>query len=243
MRHAKWDRTKGAPEPVRLLDRIPEHENGEPLAILSVFAPSAVILRESVIPYLRQSVAKILEQACQALPEGYTLGVIDAWRPLERQKRIYEWMTASVLEVWPNLSHAELRRKVNRFVAPWYRKAPPGHCTGAAVDVHLLGPDGEFVDVSAPYDRFVAAPTYSLGLEPEAARHRSMLVEAMLGAGFSNCRDEWWHYSYGDAGWAVRMREEACFYGLAEMDFEIYAEQERIWLEGLKDRKNPFRVE
>ncbi len=69
------------------------------------------------------------------------------------------------------------------------------------------------------------------------------MVEAMLGAGFSNCRDEWWHYSYGDAGWAVRLQEESCFYGLAELAPDLYAEQERIWLEGLHDRKNPFKGE
>ena len=32
-----------------------------------------------------------------------------------------------------------------------------------------------------------------------------MIYEAITGR-VSNCRDEWWHYSYGDAGWAVRLR-------------------------------------
>jgi len=75
---------------------------------------------------------------------------------------------------------------------------------------------------------------------PEAEEHRKLLVETMLGVGFSNCRDEWWHYSYGDAGWAVRFGQETCSYGLIELEANLYEEEEKIWLEAFKDRKNPF---
>jgi len=67
-----------------------------------------------------------------------------------------------------------------------------------------------------------------------------LLVETMLEAGFSNCRDEWWHYSYGDAGWAVRTGRDSCIYGMIELDPSLYDEQEKLWLETFKDRKNPF---
>jgi len=66
------------------------------------------------------------------------------------------------------------------------------------------------------------------------------LVDAMLSVGFSNCRDEWWHYSYGDAGWAVRMGETECRYGIAYLEPDEYAELERLHEEGMKERKNPF---
>jgi D-alanyl-D-alanine dipeptidase len=38
----------------------------------------------------------------------------------------------------------------------------------------------------------------------------------MLGAGFSNCHEEYWHYSFGDAAWALRTGSPYCFYGLIE---------------------------
>ena len=63
---------------------------------------------------------------------------------------------------------------------------------------------------------------------------------AMLGVGFSNCRDEWWHYSYGDAGWAVRTGSSTCPYGLAQLPHELYEELERLHEEGMNDRTNPF---
>lgn len=236
----KWDRTKGRPEPVRALNFIKEQDNGEPLVDLRKVCPRIVIHRPQVIPYLRQTVAEMLEKAAQSLPHGMTFGVIDAWRPFDRQKRIYEFITRCALEVWPDLTYSQLKRKVNRWVAPIDQKAPPGHCTGAAVDIFLLDASGEVLDVTSPFSRFQAAPTYTLGLDPQAQYHRDLLVNAMLEVGFSNCRDEWWHYSYGDAGWAVRLGYDECIYGLIELDPEEYAENERMWMEAFKERQNPF---
>lgn len=179
-------------------------------------------------------------EAIRSLPAGYTLGLIEGWRPIERQQRIYDHFWKQAAEAYPDRPHASLRRTVCRWIAPTDQKAPPGHCTGAAVDVWLIGPDGEPVDVSAPYERFEAAPTYSYGLTDEAQANRTLLVEGMLGVGFSNCRDEWWHYSFGDAGWAVRMGMEECPYGLATLDPNLYEEEELLHIASMATRPNPF---
>jgi D-alanyl-D-alanine dipeptidase len=62
----------------------------------------------------------------------------------------------------------------------------------------------------------------------------------MLGVGFSNCRDEWWHYSYGDAGWAVRLGYSECIYGLARLEPRLYEDLERLHAEESKNRVNPW---
>lgn len=236
----KWDRSKGSPEPMAALDRVAEIESGEPLARLAEAAPSVLIARESVIPYLRKTVAERLENAARSLPGGLKIGVTDAWRPFARQKRIYDFIFRCAQEAFPQRSHAALKRTVNALVHAYDRKAPPGHCTGAAVDVWLFDAQGEPIDVSAPFSRYQAHWTYSLGLEPSAAEMRMTLVEAMLNAGFSNCREEWWHYSYGDAAWAVRTGQSSCVYGKIDLDPELYEEQERLAEEMFKDRPNPF---
>lgn len=237
---ARWDRSKGSPEPIAALNRIEEIESGEPLVSMIQACPSVKIHRPQVIPYLRQTVCEMLERAAQSLPEGYFLSAIDAWRPFERQRRIYETMTNFAREAFPHLNHSQMRRKVNRWVAPVDQKAPPGHCTGAAVDIFLVDAAGESVDIWSPFTRFTAAPTFSLGLAPESAAARMMMVEAMLAVGFSNCRDEWWHYSFGDAGWAVRTGQPSCVYGLVTLPESEYAEQEALWVEANKLRPNPF---
>ena len=44
--------------------------------------------------------------------------------------------------------------------------------------------------------------------------NRKVLVEAMASAGFRNYAREYWHYSYGDAYWAVRRKEKVAIYGI-----------------------------
>jgi D-alanyl-D-alanine dipeptidase len=88
--------------------------------------------------------------------------------------------------------------------------------------------------------RLGAAPTFSYGIDEPHLSHRLLLHDSMIAAGFSNCRDEWWHYSYGDAGWAVRSGMSECFYGLVELPVAMYSESERLHIEAMKDRTNPF---
>jgi D-alanyl-D-alanine dipeptidase len=180
------------------------------------------------------------ENAARQLPAGIYLGLVEGWRPLERQQRIYDFFYQAAREAFPNRDHRSLRRTICRWVAPTDQKAPPGHCTGAAVDVWLIDDSGEPLDVTSPFDRFQAAPTYAFGLDEHAQTNREILLNAMLRAGFSNCRDEWWHYSYGDAGWAVRTGKDECVYGLATLEPHLYEELERLHVESMSERQNPF---
>lgn len=236
----KWDRSKGAPEPIRALNRIPERECGEKLVALAEYAPSVRLIRPGMIPLCRLTVARMAQSAAERLPQGVYLGVIDAWRPLSRQQRIHDWMVRCATEAFPNLPHAQIMRKANRWAAPTTHKAPPGHCTGAALDVWLVDEAGNQLDVTSPFDRFSSSATYTFGLSEEAHRNRMMLVETMLEVGFSNCRDEWWHYSYGDAGWAVRLGKPEAIYGLIEVDMTPYEFEEALWQEAHDRRHNPF---
>ncbi len=105
----------------------------------------------------------------------------------------------------------------NRFFAPPDAKAPPGHCTGAAVDVSLLDREtGEFLDMRTPLEGWNGAPTAVKGLSPEAAENRRTLCYLMYSTGLSNCRDEFWHWSYGDSAWSVRTGSRTACYGLIE---------------------------
>ena len=236
----KWDRSKGRPEPIRLLNLIDEIENHEPLVDVRDHARSLRILRPQVITYVRRQVAEMCELAARKLPNGIYLGLIEGWRPMERQQRIWDYVWSCAEEAFPDRNYVALRRTVCRWVAPTDQKAPPGHCTGAAVDVWLVDDKNEPLDVTSPFNRFNSAPTYAFGLTEEASRNRMLLVDTMLSVGFSNCRDEWWHYSYGDAGWAVRTAQKTCSYGAATMPIELYSELEELHIESMRERVNPF---
>ncbi len=204
---------KGAPEPFGLLNRIPIVECGEPLVDIRDACPH-VLLRPGTLPYLRQTAALMLNRAQDALPEGYRFTVSTALRTLEMQANMY-WHNYNRLKTEkPHLPTSALRRITNKYFAPPDAKAPPGHTTGGAVDVGLVGPDFHQLDMVAPTKGWEAAYTWSSLLGEESLRNRMMLIEALLAVGFSNCRDEWWHWSYGDNAWSVRMGCSVAMYGL-----------------------------
>ncbi|HLK58493.1 MAG TPA: M15 family metallopeptidase [Chthonomonadaceae bacterium] len=211
---------RGAPEPIAALNRVrileythPWSER-EPLVDVRTYCPE-VSWHEHVCPYLRRTVADRVNRAQSSLAPGYRLRAGTALRTLSMQSGGWDSFYRRMREEHPNWPLSALRRATNKYFAPYDQKAPPGHCTGGAIDVGLLDPEGNSLDMIAPTQGWEAAYTWSEKISPEAKANRMRMVEAMLGAGFSNCRDEYWHYSYGDSAWAVRVGETECLYGWA----------------------------
>lgn len=200
------------PEPFRRINRIPIRDNGETLVDLRETNPE-LSFGVHCLPYVRESVAKALKVASLRTPEHLDLRVFTALRTLEQQAEMYWHNYNRAKEQHPDWPESVVRRVTNRFFAPPDAKAPPGHCTGAAVDVGLLLRDtGEGIDVRSPLEGWKGAPTAVVGLHPEAAENRRLLCYIMHSTGLSNCRDEFWHWSYGDSAWAVRVgATEACY--------------------------------
>ena len=222
---------EGSPEPIAALNRVRidelKHpwETHEPLVDIRQYC-TGVSLHKRICPYLRRTAADMLNAAQEALPAGYQLKVGTALRTLHMQKSGWDGYMSRMRNEHPEWPLSALRRSVNRYFAPYDQKAPPGHCTGGAVDVGLLDPAGEPVDLVAPTKGWEAAYTWSDLIHPETKQMRMMMVRAMLDAGFSNCRDEYWHYSYGDSAWAVRVGEQHCPYGWAHPPVTVETEFE-----------------
>ena len=208
----------GSPEPIAALNRVKIREYAdaweerEPLVDIRAYC-GGVVCNEGICPYLRHTVADRLNHAQNSLPPGYRLKVGTALRTLSMQKRGWDGYHKRMREEHPDWPLSALRRATNKYHAPYDQKAPPGHCTGGAVDVGLLDPEGNALDMVAPTQGWDAVDTFSVKISPEARANRMLMVEAMLSAGFSNCRDEYWHYSWGDSAWAVRVGESECPYG------------------------------
>jgi zinc D-Ala-D-Ala dipeptidase len=209
-------------ESQRALARIPIRDNGEPLVdFIAVcprirFAPEHPVFRYERARLARRGVAERLCQAQALLPEGYVLEVVEGWRSLQTQQMMYDATYRGYREAHPDWSETAVRRATNRFSAPIDPRVPPPHLTGGAVDLNLLGPDGQPVDLLSPYtlaDRR-SAPMAAPNLSPAARHHRELLAAALNGAGFSNYPAEWWHWSYGDQAWALRNGREYAIYGM-----------------------------
>lgn len=210
-------------EPVTALRKVPIRESGEVMvdfltldSELRLDRPRFDYRRET---QLRHSVAKRLVEANQALlKKGYRIQIIEGWRPPFIQRRMYAAIWNQLKARHPDWSETRLRRLVNQFSAPMNSRVPPPHTTGGAVDVALYHLDGTPADMQAPYDGtdpkgFVRdAPL----LGETARRNRAVLAEAMLPTGLTNYPSEFWHWSYGDQGWAYRGGHEYAYYGPVE---------------------------
>ena len=72
---------------------------------------------------------------------------------------------------------------------------------------------GDFLDMTSPFDwDETSAPTAVSGLSPTAQANRQLLIDTLAAIGLTNYIGEWWHWSYGDSGWALRVGAEFAIY-------------------------------
>jgi D-alanyl-D-alanine dipeptidase len=208
-------------EPLSTLRRIRIRDNGEPLVdILSGSPEVRWASRHPVFDYprarlCRQRVAAMLAGAQARLPAGIHIQLVEGWRSPEVQRMMYRATWEEMRRFHPDWSGAALRRLVNRYSAPPDHPVPPPHLTGGAVDLHLVDAEGRLLDFTSPYeiaDRASAAME-AHGLCETARANRRLLDEVLSAVGFTNYAEEWWHWSYGDQGWALRTGRLEAIYG------------------------------
>lgn len=206
-------------EPVSHLKKIPIVESGEPLVDFMEACPHLVLdkpqfdyRRETLI---REGVAQKLCQAVEQLPRGIQMAVLEGWRAPVIQQRMYRTMWNKFQSKHPAWSEAALRRQTNQFVAPMSPRVPPPHTTGGALDLVLLDEDGNTLDMISPYaaNDSKGFPMNAPGLSDVARFNRELLASALEAVDLTNYPSEFWHYSYGDQGWAYRGSHGNAIYG------------------------------
>lgn len=198
-------------EPVTELRRVKIVECGEEMVDFLQLCPELKLdrprfkyRRETL---LRRSVAEKLRDANLALMrKGYRIQVIEGWRAPFIQRRMYAAVWEMMSRRHPEWSPTKMKRTVNQFTAPMDGKVPPPHTTGGAIDVSITDMEGNPLDVLTPYVQHDTKGFFSdaPNLTETARRHRDLLASALLPTGLTNYPSEYWHWSYGDQGWAYR---------------------------------------
>lgn len=204
-------------EPLKALRAVPIHDAGEPLVDVRALCPT-LLLQPGCLPFLRETVARMLNKAQEGLPAGHRLTVGTCLRTDAMQREIRETCLREMTEKHPDWSRATLHRMLNRLVAPPDDISPAPHTTGGAVDVGMCGPDGEPLDFRSPADDWEGAPTYYHKLSDTARNNRLLLIGAMESAGLTNYVGEWWHWSWGDQGWALRVGNPVAYYDTVTLE-------------------------
>jgi D-alanyl-D-alanine dipeptidase len=190
---------------------IPVVDRGDPVVDLGDLAPTAV----GAARLARRGLANRLRTANASLPDGIRLRVIEGCRTVIAQQAIIDDYAGRLRAQQPELEQAEIDQLVSRYVAP-LANAP--HVAGAAVDLTLVGRDGEELWMGSALDATPEASggacfTAAAGLDAVAQAHRDLLVTTLEAAGLVNYPTEWWHWSYGDRYWAHAMRAPHARYG------------------------------
>jgi len=210
---------------------IPLKECGEPLVDIALvsdlqFGPPPECPETSPhYRFVRKSVLERLQHAQTLLPDGIYLRLYEGYRSLQVQQLLFDQEYARVKQRQPELSETQAYFETTRLVSAVYRpdgsmNVPP-HATGAAVDVELVGANGQVLDFGMEIAEWCQVTpelclTEAGGLSASACYHRQMLRDVMERAGFVNYAEEWWHFSYGDQLWAYATGYPAAIYGVVE---------------------------
>ncbi|RPK92317.1 M15 family metallopeptidase [Streptomyces sp. ADI98-10] len=169
--------------------------------------------------HVREGVLARLTHARSLLPAGTDLLFIEGYRSLALQQRYFTEYRDELAAAQPDWAPEQLHEAASRYVSP-PEIAP--HSAGAAVDVTLVDQDGHELDLgtrvnASPEESDGACFTHAVNLSDQARRHRSVLLTAMEGAGFTNYGTEFWHFSAGDRYDALMRQEPHARYGPIEL--------------------------
>jgi zinc D-Ala-D-Ala dipeptidase len=162
-------------------------------------APS-VGIGTAIVPRLAQAAAALRAQNTNLL-------VLDGWRPLVLQARLWsEYRDRMARET--KLEGEALDERLKQFVAPVSQDHRPAHFTGRAVDVTLCDENGDPLAMGGEFDELTerSHPDYyerdGLSAPERVCRDRRRLLHrAMSDAGFVRLPTEWWHFEYGTELW------------------------------------------
>lgn len=196
---------------------IPVRDNGEDLADVRgrLRVDERMADRSGAYAHLRSGLLARLERAERRLPDGFHLLIVEGYRPIETQRRIFEEYRDGLRAVFPEMSPGEAHIAASRYVSP-VDVAP--HTAGAAVDLTLCAPDGTEYDMGTqvndnPEQSDGACYTAATNISADARAHRKILAEALEPVGLVNYPTEWWHWSFGDRYWALAEGRPYAVYG------------------------------
>ena len=209
------------------LDAVTIEDNGEPLVDFLeicdsdklVFSPTHPVFDFPRVHLLRRSVAAMICRAAQSLPDGLRLQIVEGYRPIAVQHAMFAHSLEQARQKMPGADERAIGIEAGRYSAPPDATTPPPHLTGGAVDLEIIGAEGVRLDFTSPFDLLdnSHAAFDAPGLSAEARKNRDLLKSVLEPTGLTNYADEWWHWSYGDNGWALRVKAPHAIYDKIEM--------------------------
>ncbi len=128
--------------------------------------------------FVRPELGKKLRRIQKDIKNRYGYGLIlyDCYRPRPAQEKLWQ--------IVPNPTYVTNPKKGSM------------HNRGLAIDVGLIGKNGELLDMGTDFDFFGKEAHHTFqGHKETVLKHRRFLKKLMEMHGFQSIRTEWWHYS------------------------------------------------
>jgi D-alanyl-D-alanine dipeptidase len=168
---------------------------------------------------VREAVHEKIGRIGQSLAEQDKVLIIrSAWRSFEHQRRLWENKFAVMQQKYPHRTAAEVKEIVSHFIAPPSKSM---HATGGAVDALIYDVKNDCVmdfgnneGLKLELDE-TAYPDHP-GISSQAQQNRQLLIRLFEEEDFVVDILEYWHFDYGNAGWAAVKGQEYARYGVIE---------------------------
>lgn len=155
---------------------------------------------------LRKGAAEALVKAREHLPAGHNFKICEGWRPWAVQEQLHAVAKQQIRRAHPDWNDAQVEATTVQMAPGQRILAGFGfHRYGGAVDLTLVGPDGQELDVGAPVHDVVSPESRLLyyefrddltSAEQQFRDRRRVLLRAMESARFESNFCEFWHWRY-----------------------------------------------
>ena len=168
---------------------------------------------------VREAVHEKVGRIGQSLKEQEKFLIIrSAWRSFEHQLRLWDKKFAVMQQKFPNRSAGEVKEIVSHFIAPPSKSM---HATGGAVDALIYDVKNNCVmdfgnNEGLKLELDETSYPHHPGISSEAQQNRQLLIHLFEEEDFVVDILEYWHFDYGNAGWATGKGQEYARYGVIE---------------------------
>ncbi|WP_298317598.1 alanine racemase [uncultured Aquimarina sp.] len=153
--------------------------------------------------------------------QGKKLIIRSAWRSFEHQQKLWDQKADFLKKKYPKKTVEEISKIVSRFIAPQKKST---HSTGGAVDALIYDlrkkcvldfgtNDGLHIDLNEK-----CYPKHP-DISEEAKKNRKLLMKLFEDEDFVCDHKEYWHFDYGNIGWAVEKYKKYANYGILKESY------------------------
>lgn len=182
-----------------------------------------LIYEPSIMPAYRYLVRVELVQKIRRINEillnkDKKLFVRSAWRSFEHQRQLRESSYSSIRKKFPSKESKEINKIVSYYIAPEKKST---HSTGGALDALIYDMKADQIldfGTNQGYKIELSERCYPYhpDISPEAKINRKLLIDLFENEDFVCDWKEYWHFDFGNIGWAIEKKKNHAIFGTIE---------------------------